>query len=185
MDSDWLMGERGNQKGKVPITYLELLNWDPQTPTQPSVTACDLIFILFWRDRPHFFFYSVIDTQKSLTFSRLKLNWIWVKGKGNGAPDVFQCNRSTFFKTLLQCLCVWCHATYNMCQNISQTETLKKRVFVYNIYLRWWPKCFWCEGLFCFSSLLIQVFWSSDTVDPFLNGKNALQFEVETDADYF
>ncbi|KAJ1171257.1 hypothetical protein NDU88_003127 [Pleurodeles waltl] len=26
MDSDWLMGERGNQSGKVPITYLELLN---------------------------------------------------------------------------------------------------------------------------------------------------------------
>lgn len=26
MDSDWLIGERGNQKGKVPITYLELLN---------------------------------------------------------------------------------------------------------------------------------------------------------------
>lgn len=26
MDSDWLMGERGIQKGKVPITYLELLN---------------------------------------------------------------------------------------------------------------------------------------------------------------
>ncbi|XP_036410036.1 endophilin-B1b isoform X1 [Megalops cyprinoides] len=26
MDSDWLMGERGAQKGKVPITYLELLN---------------------------------------------------------------------------------------------------------------------------------------------------------------
>ncbi|KAG8436691.1 hypothetical protein GDO86_007689 [Hymenochirus boettgeri] len=26
MDSDWMMGERGNQKGKVPITYLELLN---------------------------------------------------------------------------------------------------------------------------------------------------------------
>ncbi|XP_069795203.1 endophilin-B1-like isoform X2 [Narcine bancroftii] len=26
MDSDWLMSERGNQKGKVPITYLELLN---------------------------------------------------------------------------------------------------------------------------------------------------------------
>lgn len=26
MDSDWLMGERGNQRGKVPITYLELLN---------------------------------------------------------------------------------------------------------------------------------------------------------------
>ncbi|XP_032829102.1 endophilin-B1-like isoform X1 [Petromyzon marinus] len=26
MDSDWLMGERGNQKGKVPVTYLELLN---------------------------------------------------------------------------------------------------------------------------------------------------------------
>ncbi|KAK1885209.1 Endophilin-B1 [Dissostichus eleginoides] len=26
MDSDWLMGERGNQMGKVPITYLELLN---------------------------------------------------------------------------------------------------------------------------------------------------------------
>ncbi|XP_018411406.1 PREDICTED: endophilin-B1 isoform X3 [Nanorana parkeri] len=26
MDSDWLMGERSNQKGKVPITYLELLN---------------------------------------------------------------------------------------------------------------------------------------------------------------
>ncbi|XP_004442972.1 PREDICTED: endophilin-B1 isoform X2 [Ceratotherium simum simum] len=26
MDSDWLMGERGNQKGRVPITYLELLN---------------------------------------------------------------------------------------------------------------------------------------------------------------
>ncbi|KAF3703350.1 Endophilin-B1 SH3 domain-containing GRB2-like protein B1 [Channa argus] len=26
MDSDWLMGERGTQKGKVPITYLELLN---------------------------------------------------------------------------------------------------------------------------------------------------------------
>ncbi|KAJ8274429.1 hypothetical protein COCON_G00090540 [Conger conger] len=24
MDSDWLMGERGNHKGKVPITYLEL-----------------------------------------------------------------------------------------------------------------------------------------------------------------
>ncbi|XP_076826665.1 endophilin-B1a [Brachyhypopomus gauderio] len=26
MDFDWLMGERGNQKGRVPITYLELLN---------------------------------------------------------------------------------------------------------------------------------------------------------------
>lgn len=26
MDSDWLLGERGTQKGKVPITYLELLN---------------------------------------------------------------------------------------------------------------------------------------------------------------
>lgn len=26
MDSDWLMGERGSQRGKVPITYLELLN---------------------------------------------------------------------------------------------------------------------------------------------------------------
>ncbi|XP_038829277.1 endophilin-B1a [Salvelinus namaycush] len=26
MDSDWLMGERGTQMGKVPITYLELLN---------------------------------------------------------------------------------------------------------------------------------------------------------------
>ncbi|KAI5223570.1 Endophilin-B1 [Manis pentadactyla] len=26
MDSNWLMGERGNQKGRVPITYLELLN---------------------------------------------------------------------------------------------------------------------------------------------------------------
>ncbi|XP_035279195.1 endophilin-B1b [Anguilla anguilla] len=26
MDSDWLMGERGNHKGKVPISYLELLN---------------------------------------------------------------------------------------------------------------------------------------------------------------
>lgn len=26
MDSDWLMGQRGNQNGKVPITYLELLN---------------------------------------------------------------------------------------------------------------------------------------------------------------
>ncbi|XP_056131559.1 endophilin-B2-like isoform X2 [Lampris incognitus] len=26
MDSDWLVGERGNLKGKVPVTYLELLN---------------------------------------------------------------------------------------------------------------------------------------------------------------
>uniref|UniRef100_A0A3Q3E424 Endophilin-B1 n=1 Tax=Labrus bergylta TaxID=56723 RepID=A0A3Q3E424_9LABR len=26
MDSDWLVGERGNQKGKVPVTYLELLS---------------------------------------------------------------------------------------------------------------------------------------------------------------
>lgn len=26
MDTDWLMGERGTQRGKVPITYLELLN---------------------------------------------------------------------------------------------------------------------------------------------------------------
>ncbi|XP_070532252.1 endophilin-B1-like isoform X2 [Ptychodera flava] len=26
MDSDWMMGERGNQKGKVPVTYLELLD---------------------------------------------------------------------------------------------------------------------------------------------------------------
>ncbi|XP_078282453.1 endophilin-B2b isoform X4 [Rhinoraja longicauda] len=26
MDSDWLMGEKGNKKGKVPVTYLELLN---------------------------------------------------------------------------------------------------------------------------------------------------------------
>ncbi|MGH0182386.1 UNVERIFIED_CONTAM: hypothetical protein FKN15_009461 [Acipenser sinensis] len=26
MDTDWLMGERGSQKGRVPITYLELLN---------------------------------------------------------------------------------------------------------------------------------------------------------------
>ncbi|KAM9857788.1 endophilin-B2-like isoform 2-T2 [Aulostomus maculatus] len=26
MDSDWLIGERGNQRGKVPVTYLELLS---------------------------------------------------------------------------------------------------------------------------------------------------------------
>ncbi|XP_069774484.1 endophilin-B2-like isoform X3 [Narcine bancroftii] len=26
MDSDWLVGEKGNKKGKVPVTYLELLN---------------------------------------------------------------------------------------------------------------------------------------------------------------
>ncbi|XP_023197850.1 endophilin-B2-like isoform X3 [Xiphophorus maculatus] len=26
MDSDWLIGEKGNQKGKVPVTYLELLS---------------------------------------------------------------------------------------------------------------------------------------------------------------
>ncbi|XP_038150046.1 endophilin-B2a isoform X2 [Cyprinodon tularosa] len=26
MDSDWLVGEKGNQKGKVPVTYLELLS---------------------------------------------------------------------------------------------------------------------------------------------------------------
>ncbi|XP_077943595.1 endophilin-B2a isoform X3 [Gasterosteus aculeatus] len=26
MDCDWLMGERGNQRGKVPVTYLELLS---------------------------------------------------------------------------------------------------------------------------------------------------------------
>lgn len=26
MDPDWLIGERGNEKGKVPVTYLELLN---------------------------------------------------------------------------------------------------------------------------------------------------------------
>ncbi|XP_006818767.1 endophilin-B1-like [Saccoglossus kowalevskii] len=26
MDSDWMMGERGNQKGKVPVTFLELLD---------------------------------------------------------------------------------------------------------------------------------------------------------------
>ncbi|XP_052448769.1 endophilin-B2 isoform X4 [Carassius gibelio] len=26
MDPDWLVGERGNQKGKVPVTYLELLS---------------------------------------------------------------------------------------------------------------------------------------------------------------
>uniref|UniRef100_A0A672L1N8 Endophilin-B2-like n=1 Tax=Sinocyclocheilus grahami TaxID=75366 RepID=A0A672L1N8_SINGR len=26
MDPDWLIGERGNQKGKVPVTYLELLS---------------------------------------------------------------------------------------------------------------------------------------------------------------
>ncbi|XP_021476913.2 endophilin-B2a isoform X7 [Oncorhynchus mykiss] len=26
MDSDWLVGERGNQKGRVPVTYLELLS---------------------------------------------------------------------------------------------------------------------------------------------------------------
>ncbi|KAF2976064.1 hypothetical protein EK904_005013, partial [Melospiza melodia maxima] len=30
MDPDWLIGERGNQKGKVPVTYLELLT-DEQT----------------------------------------------------------------------------------------------------------------------------------------------------------
>lgn len=26
MDPDWLIGERGNRKGKVPVTYLELLS---------------------------------------------------------------------------------------------------------------------------------------------------------------
>ncbi|CAF87032.1 unnamed protein product [Tetraodon nigroviridis] len=26
MDPDWLVGERGNDKGKVPVTYLELLS---------------------------------------------------------------------------------------------------------------------------------------------------------------
>lgn len=26
MDPDWLIGERGNKKGKVPVTYLELLS---------------------------------------------------------------------------------------------------------------------------------------------------------------
>ncbi|KFM81156.1 Endophilin-B1, partial [Stegodyphus mimosarum] len=25
-DADWLMGERGTQKGKVPVAYLEILN---------------------------------------------------------------------------------------------------------------------------------------------------------------
>ena len=25
MDSDWMMAERGSQKGKVPLTYLELM----------------------------------------------------------------------------------------------------------------------------------------------------------------
>lgn len=26
MDPDWMIGERGNQKGKVPLAYLEILN---------------------------------------------------------------------------------------------------------------------------------------------------------------
>ena len=26
LDSDWMIGERGSQRGKVPLTYLELLN---------------------------------------------------------------------------------------------------------------------------------------------------------------
>lgn len=26
MDPDWLIGKRGNEKGKVPVTYLELLS---------------------------------------------------------------------------------------------------------------------------------------------------------------
>lgn len=26
MDPDWLVGERGNKKGRVPVTYLELLS---------------------------------------------------------------------------------------------------------------------------------------------------------------
>lgn len=27
LDPDWLMAERGPQKGKVPTTYLEVLEW--------------------------------------------------------------------------------------------------------------------------------------------------------------
>lgn len=142
MDSDWLMGERGNQKGKVPITYLELLNWDPQTAQPPtsstSVTSCDLIFILCCRDRPLFLFHSVIfrmsfiSMKRSLGRSRLELEWIHLsEGGKDPIPDVFVRTCSTFSKPCFHCLCVWCHAICNMCQNISQTSTFVKKMFLF------------------------------------------------------
>lgn len=38
LDPDWMIGERGLQKGKVPIAYLEILNWLDKHPS--AVKSC-------------------------------------------------------------------------------------------------------------------------------------------------
>lgn len=93
MDSDWLMGERGNQKGKVPITYLELLNWDPpdvlrqNKPTHHSATQA-VISYLYRVAGTGVTFTSIqsISAQESdvLVQNEPFSSWrasVWVKGK--------------------------------------------------------------------------------------------------------
>lgn len=107
MDSDWLMGERGNQKGKVPITYLELLNWEPQTPsTLPHPALCNQlwshIYIVLQGQASlslpfSHFQMSFISMKRSLTFSRLELetNTFEWRGKENGPPRSLTCLYAT------------------------------------------------------------------------------------------
>lgn len=71
MDSDWLMGERGSQKGKVPITYLELLNWDPQSLLSLCPAICPALSNQLWS-------HIYMQGQASLSppFSRFRMSFI-------------------------------------------------------------------------------------------------------------
>lgn len=112
MDSDWLMGERGSQKGKVPITYLELLNWDPQSLLSLSLSLCPSICPALSNQ---LWSHIYMQGQASLSppFSRLEwvlfagrrratccrheLGWIkWREGKANW--PILSCVCHTFVK---------------------------------------------------------------------------------------
>ena len=110
MDSDWLLGERGSQKGKVPITYLELLNWAHVVIPYLSRDAG-------WGGRPHFllhfshFYNELYLYEKKMGVSLLDdSSWsefIRARGKEmDPSPDVFVCNCSTFLKPASMPLCL-------------------------------------------------------------------------------
>lgn len=150
MDSDWLMGERGNQKGRVPITYLELLNWDPQPPpSHPALCdTCELIFIAHFRNTHHpFYFHSVIDTKRSLGLNKLKLDWINMSDeeKETGPWCVWMQPFFFLFNTMSPRLHTYIYVFHasqpKTCARTSPENTTLNK-FLFTFCLRWRLKCF-------------------------------------------
>ena len=127
MDSDWLMGERGNQKGKVPITYLELLNWTPPTPL--SLQQCHIYIVLQWQA-------SLLPLHShsqmlSLFFQCLRQN----EGGGPGVLNLMQHTSSSPLPPLWVQPCNLQHVP-ELLPNLELN--------VYAISIGWWLKSFWC-----------------------------------------